>query len=416
MLKNRSVWLGLTGNLLEHYDAALFGLLAPFLAPLFFPSENPIESLILTYALLPMGFLMKPAGAIFFGWFGDRFGRRRALSASLFGMAAATAAIGFIPTHNQIGAWAPALLSLARALQSAFAAGQTAGGAIYILEAVDEKKRVFASSLFDASGILGILIGSAFVTFWSEEWRWMFWAGALTGLIGSALRWDGKEEPPLMKKKNFPFKILWEERVSVISIAMVAGFSYVNYYLITTFMNGFLPQISSITKSQAMELNTLLLCFDMAMLPLLGWAARKVEKEKLMLFAILSILILSTPLFLLLENGSITTAAMVRLTLTFLGVALAAPFHAWAYERAPKEHRFLICAVGTAIGSRMLGAPAPALGLCLYQWTGWIPSATIPVWILGIGSAAFLAVGLRKKLERIVDKGLKMTHDSPISR
>ncbi|MBS0624952.1 MAG: MFS transporter [Verrucomicrobia bacterium] len=404
-MKNRSLWLGLIGNVLEHYDAALFGLLAPFLAPLFFPTDSPVVSLALTYALLPMGFLSKPLGAFLFGWFGDRFGRRRALSISLFGMAISTGMIGFLPTYDQAGVWAPILLAVTRGCQSLFAVGETTGGALFVLEKVSEGRRTIASSLFDASGILGILLGSYLVSHWNIDWRLLFWVGASAGLVGAVLRLD-KDSEPEIKSLELPFKILWKQWKPILGIAFVSGFSYFNYYLITTFMNGFLPLISSITREEALELNTGLLCFDLAALPFFGWLARKIPKERLMGGAIMAILVLSVPLFGLLEGASYWTAAGVRLTFTLFGVALAAPFYAWAFEKAPENHRFLICAVGSAIGSRMLGSPAPVIGLSLYEWTGWVPASILPLWILGIGSLCFLTLFSWKKLERIMRKSV----------
>jgi MHS family proline/betaine transporter-like MFS transporter len=235
--------------------------------------------------------------------------------------------------------------------------------------------------------------------------------GASAGVVGALLRWEKGEEE--LKSSALPFKVIWKESRALISIAFVAGFSYFNYYLITTFMNGFLPLVSSITKKEAMELNTGLLIVDMAALPLFGYLAKKVPKEKMMLGAILAILIGSIPLFQMLEGATLGTAAFVRLTLTIFGVALAAPFHAWAFERAPAEHRFLICAVGTAIGSRLLGSPAPAVGLWLYEWTGWAPAAAAPLWILGLCAAGWLAIG-RKRLSTIHEKNLTQSfRDAP---
>ena len=129
--------IAMVGNILEHYDHALFGLLAPFLAPLFFEEKDPLTALILTYGMLPFGILMRPLGSLFFGWIGDLFGRTRALFFSLLGMAAVTFAMGCLPTHVEVGYLAPLLLALGRILQNFFAAGESVGGAIYVLERTD---------------------------------------------------------------------------------------------------------------------------------------------------------------------------------------------------------------------------------------------------------------------------------------
>lgn len=71
------------GNLLEYYDIALYTLLVPFLAPSIFPSSDPLTALILMYAILPLGKIARPLGSLFFGYFGDRLGRKKAISFSL---------------------------------------------------------------------------------------------------------------------------------------------------------------------------------------------------------------------------------------------------------------------------------------------------------------------------------------------
>ncbi len=383
---------GLFGNIFEHYDAALFGFLAPFLAPLFFPSIDPIEGLIYTYALLPFGFLSRPIGAIFFGKMGDRVGRRKTLAITLFGMAICTGMIGFLPIYEMAGVVAPILLGALRLLQNFFSAGEITGGAIYILEGTGEKKRCLWSSFYDASGILGILIASAATGFFQEYWRCLFWAGSLTGIAGAIVRLKG-EELPVQKDPEPAYRILWRHKMAVGSIAAVAGFSYANYYLLTNFMNGFLPFISSITKVEAVQANTLLLIGDFFLLPIFGLIAMKLGKEKLMQSALACSIALTIPLLGLLKDCSPALAIGVRLSFVCIGIALSAPFHAWALEAAPKNHRYLVGAFGTAVGSRLIGAPIPAMALWLYHKTNWVEIAAFPV----IVSALIAWVAMRRR-------------------
>jgi len=384
---------GIFGNILEHYDAALFGFLAPFLAPLFFPEHDPIQALIYTYALLPLGCLSRPIGAIFFGKMGDRIGRRKTLALSLFGMAISTGMVAFLPIYEEIGIAAPILLGLLRLLQNFFSAGEITGAAIYILEDTGEKKQCLWSSFFDASGILGILIASAATGFFQESWRILFLAGSFTGIAGAMVRWKGGEI--LVKKDPEPaYRILWRHKMAVASIAAVAGFSYANYYLLTNFMNGFLPLVSSITKVEAIQANTFLLIGDFILLPLFGLLAMKLGKEKLMMSSLAASIALTIPLLGLLKGCAPGIAIAVRVCLALIGIGLAAPFHAWALEAAPRSHRYLVGALGTAIGAKLIGAPIPAMALWLYQKTGWIETAAFPV----IASAilAWTAMSRRK--------------------
>jgi MHS family proline/betaine transporter-like MFS transporter len=372
------------GNFFEHYDHALFGFLSPFLAPLFFPETEPIVALIYTFAMLPLGILSKPLGAIVFGRLGDRIGRKRTFSFTLMGMAVVTGAMGFIPLFQD--ASTPFVWGSFRLLQGFFAAGETTGGAIYVLEKLKEEKRCFWGSLFDASGILGILAASGAVSlafYWKISYCWLFWAGSLTGAIGAFVHLSA-DEPWIKKESSKTFRSLWAHKKPLAEIALVAGFSYANYYLLATFMNGFLPLAGIISKTEAIEMNTLLLIGDLILLPLFGFLGEKIGKEKLMIGALILASIAIVPLFSLAEEANYFSALTIRMSLTCIGVALAAPYHAWAIERAPKEHRYLIGAVGATIGSRLIGAPAPAISLWLYQKTGLAEMAATPTLIMAL--------------------------------
>jgi MFS family permease len=128
---------------------------------------------------------------------------------------------------------------------------------------------------------------------------------------------------------------------------------------------------------QALTLNTLLLGVDFLLLPLFGWLSMHIEKDKMIFTAIFLGACLALPLFLLLEGASLWIAGGVRITLTVIGVCLAAPYHAWAMETAPPERRFMVCAMGAALGDRLIGASTPMAGLWLYHQTGWIASPAI---------------------------------------
>ena len=125
------LWNACLGNLFEHYDTALFGFLSPFLAPLMFPRHEPITALILTYAIIPLGMLARPLGSLVFGYIGDVYGRREALSLTLMGMAVISGAMALIPVSREPGMLAPLLFFLGRALQNFLSGGETMGGAIF---------------------------------------------------------------------------------------------------------------------------------------------------------------------------------------------------------------------------------------------------------------------------------------------
>jgi len=371
---------GTIGNLLEHYDSALFGLLAPFIAPLFFENQDPITALILTYAMLPLNLITRPIGALIFGWIGDTCGRKQTLFISLFGMSVVTVSIGLLPTQAEIGPIAPLFLAIARMLQGFFAAGEIVSGAIFVLEHTKEKDREFISSLYDASTIAGILIASALVTLLScdgiveTHWRLLFYGGGVTAFFGAFLRYntfEGNEMPkPHALPKKKIFLILKENRASLFKIVIASGFSYITYSLAFTLMNGYIPLVTSLSKSDVMKSNTWLLVVDAFLLPLFGYVANRFGKEKLMFFGALTLAFIAVPVFSLLTEASLATVIFVRLSIILCGVAFAAPYHAWALEQVPTHHKGLILSFGYTLGSQLIGSPSAAVCLWMYKTTG----------------------------------------------
>ncbi len=400
---------GIIGNILEHYDNALFSLLAPFIAPLFFVEQDPVTALILTYGMLPLGMLGRPLGSLFFGWIGDRWGRRQALFCSLFGMAFATVSIGFLPTYAQVGFYAPLFLFIGRLLQSFFAAGETAGAAIYVLEQTKVAKRGFVSSLYDASSIVGILIGSGLVTLFSylgnieQMWRWLFWLGGLTAVFGLILRMKTQETGEFVRSTNF-FQGLKDQKKALLSIILASGFSYTTYAFPFVLMNSYIPLVTSISKPEAMRINTMLLVVDMFLLPLFGFFAHRFGKERVMLFGAVGSALSSLPLFYILGvTSSLMMVIAVRLTIVIFGVAFAAPYHAWAIEQVPAQSRYTVLSLGHALGSQLIGAPASAICLWLYKQLGWSVAPGFYLMAVAMGASWIISRSLLDFSKREID-------------
>jgi len=390
---------GILGNIFEHYDTALFGLLAPFIAPLFFPTHSALSALILTYGMLILGIASKPLGALVFGSIGDRFGRKKALSLTLFGMALVTCFMGFLPTYAQAGGMAPVLLCLCRVSQSFFAAGETTGGAILVLEKAGEKQRSFLSGLYGSSSIIGIFLASFVVMIvarfeesFSYFWRLPFFLGSVCGVCGIYLRLQIEE--PLQPTSKTSIKTHLSElikyRAAFFPIMFASGFSYCTYTFSCTLMNGFLPFVSPISKQQACSMNTTLLVLDCLLLPVFGLLARRFSKEKLMSIAAFSLVLFAIPLFTLLEGANWPIAFFVRSVIMTLGVAFAAPYYHWAFEQAPPSMRYTNMAVAAAVGTQLIGVPSTSLSLLLYQKTGWVGAPAL--YLMAVAAYAGVSV------------------------
>jgi MHS family proline/betaine transporter-like MFS transporter len=367
------LWSTYLGNFFEHYDTTLYAFLSVFLAPLLFPGEDQITGLILMYAIIPLGMLVRPIGAVFFGYIGDNYGRQQALFFTLGGMSIVSGLIALSPTYSQAGMFAPMFFCLGRLMQNFFAAGEAMGGAILLLENADDKRHDILSSLFSTSTIGGIILASAGVSLFGyyngieSGWRLLYFIGCITALFGVIIR---RQTSPLSIKippaiPEAPLlslsKTIFTYRKVLCLIAIGSGFNYANYSIALVLMNGFIPLVSSFTNSQMIALNTLLLVFDFCTLPFFGWLASKVSREKVMLCASISIVLTGIPLVMLVPHASFTSLLLIRVCLVTFGVAFCAPFHAWAQKLVPQAHRYTIISLGYALGSQLLGGPTAAL-------------------------------------------------------
>src|SRR5438046_8147032 len=129
----KAITAGVIGNVLEWYDFGVYGYLVPTISQLFFPGGDPTVSLLSTFAVFGVGFVMRPVGSILFGIYGDKHGRRKALSAVIFVMAIATFAMGLLPTYAQAGVLAPALLVVVRLFEGLSAGGGSGAWTPYML-------------------------------------------------------------------------------------------------------------------------------------------------------------------------------------------------------------------------------------------------------------------------------------------
>ncbi|QVL56270.1 MAG: MFS transporter [Simkaniaceae bacterium] len=391
-----------TGNLFEHYDKALFAFLAPFLAPLFFETSSPITALIYTYAMMPLGLFSRPLGALIFGRIGDRRGRKSALCLTLLGMALTTTLMGCIPTYKTVGWVAPSLLALGRLIQNFFASGETTGGSLLILESCPNERRSFYNGLYGCSTILGILIASFGVTALSFQgsiettWRMLYWIGGITGAFGLFMRFYAVEGEIAIKPRISILPLLWKYRFQFLMIVFTSGFSYANYYMITSFLNGYLPLIGSITKGEAMQANTYILGFDFLLLPLAGILATRFPKEKLLLFFGGLICVLAIPLYSFLPTAPLMVVMAIRLVFVSFGVGFSVVLAPFYQDLIPAESRYTLIAFGNAIGSQLLGTSACSFSFFLYKQTGWAASPAL--YLMGLATVAIFSVYLGSRI------------------
>ena len=144
-------------NAIEWFEIVIFGYFAGIISRLFFPSEDPLTSLLLAFATFGVTFVMRPVGAVILGIYGDRRGRKAALQLSIVLMMVGSAAIAFAPDYRSIGYLAPAILLVGRLIQG-FAVGGEFGSATAFLAEQDPARRGFyASWQFASQGLTAVL-------------------------------------------------------------------------------------------------------------------------------------------------------------------------------------------------------------------------------------------------------------------
>jgi MFS transporter, MHS family, proline/betaine transporter len=196
--KTRAIVATSIGNMLEWYDFTVYALFAGYLAGNFFPSDDKNTRLLKTFLVFGLGFVVRPLGAILIGNYGDRAGRKAALTLTILLMAAGTAIIALSPTYASIGIGAPILLLLGRVLQGFSAGGEVGGATAYLLESAEPAQRGRVASWLEASmgmaNILGALaafsVTAVLSTSQVQAWGWRipFIVGLSIAPVGLYLR------------------------------------------------------------------------------------------------------------------------------------------------------------------------------------------------------------------------------------
>lgn len=390
---------------------ALYGLLSPIFAPLFFPNFNHLSALILTYSIIPLGMLIRPFGSLFFGYLGDTYGRESTLFISLVGMSVISCMIGLTPTYVQIGMMGPLLLTCGKLTQNFLASGEVIGGAVYLLENTQEKYHNLLSSLYDCSTVLGIILASGGISLiyyfdvQQDGWRVLYLFGCITAIFGAILRWRikpnqltqlGNNSKAILSKA---LNTIWKSKKETVTIMLAAGFGYSTYSVALVMINGFVPLISDISHQQMIKINTGMLLFDLIILPIFGSIANIFSRQKMMITAALSAALSGIPIFMLLEGSNLLTVLVIRIWLVIVGVCFSATFYSWSQNLVPKEERYTILSFGYALGTQLFGGPTATVSLWLFKMTGIAHSAA---WYwMGLGLASTIAIVICHKKDSL---------------
>ena len=157
----RAVLASMFGTVVEWYDFSVYGAASALVfGRVFFPHFDPMAGLLASYAAFAVGFLIRPIGGVFFSFFGDKYGRKPVLIATLLIMGCSTTAIGLLPSYAAIGFWAPVLLVTLRVVQGFGAGGEFAGAILFASEYAPPGRRGIYGAFAPASVMLSLLLSA----------------------------------------------------------------------------------------------------------------------------------------------------------------------------------------------------------------------------------------------------------------
>lgn len=383
----RAITAGVIGNVLEWYDFGVYGYLVPTISALFFPGGDQVVSLLSTFAVFGVGFVMRPVGSIVFGIYGDRYGRRKALSAVIFVMALATFAMGLLPTYAQAGILGPALLVVVRLFQGLSAGGEWGGSTSYIVEFAPGTRRGFFGS-FQLVGVGGgFLLGSLTAALLNGVlteadrlawgWRLPFLFGIAVGLVGAYLRWRLDDTPKYteLEEKHAVAQAPLGEALKQYPRETLLGFGVtlhntVAYYIALIYMNSFIVSAGKLPQATAAWIVTGSLAVFVLMMPLMGWLSDRVGRRPLLLFSCAGYIVLGYPFFLMAASGNVGLTILSQLLMILLYVPYAGACPAYYAEIFPTRVRYTALSIGYNIAVAIFGGFAPFIATFLVRETG----------------------------------------------
>jgi MHS family proline/betaine transporter-like MFS transporter len=377
---------GMIGNALEWYDYALYAQFASIISQHFFPSQDPMTSLIAAFGVFAVGFIVRPLGAVLFGIIGDKYGRRAALSLAILLMSVPTACIGLLPSYEQIGIAAPILLTFIRFLQGLSLGGEFSGCIAYVVEHAPMSKRGLAGSTSFVSMCIGILMGSLTAIFMSSilsesdlkswGWRLPFIAGLGIGAIGLYIRMNLSESPVYQKAKDegeISAAPLTEVMVGYMRPLLIAMGIYMNvtipFYLVTIFVNNFMQSMLKYPISQAVFINCMSLLTLIVFMPLSAFVSDRVGRKPILLTGIILNILLAYPIFLMLNSGGFVLPLISQLLFAASTGIYMGPMPTTLVELFPTRVRFTGVAVSYNLIAGLFGGTAPMFSFWLINAT-----------------------------------------------
>src|SRR5213596_4079940 len=403
------------GTIIEWYDFYIFGSLAVFLAPVFFPSKTLGTSLILYLGTFAAGFAVRPFGALVFGRLGDKVGRKYAFLLTITIMGSATTIIGLLPSYQAIGLLAPAILLFIRMLQGLALGGEYGGAAIYVAEHAPDEKRGYWTSFIQTTATLGLFLALGVVlilkaimgvpAFNDWGWRIPFLLSAVLVAVSLYFRWKLRETPLFARLKA-------EGRTSKAPLREALA-SWANWKLILLALFGatagqvvvwytgqfyalyFMQTSLNMDATLASLIILIALALATPFFIVFGRLSDRIGRKKIIMAGCLLAAVTYFPIFAGIAAFSKPPNVPVLIALNFILVfyvtMVYAPIAAFLVEFFPARIRYTALSVPYHLGNGEFGGFTPVIATAIVVWTGniflflfWCISIPVMTFLIGM--------------------------------
>lgn len=405
------------GTTIEWFDYLLFGAATVLiLNPLFFPSDNPVNSNLAGFGAIAVAFVARPLGGLFFGHHGDRIGRKRMLVLSVLLMGAGTFAVGLLPTYDQIGIWAPILLVALRFFQGFAVGGEWGGAVLMSLEHAPAHRRAFFASFPQAGVPAGVVLSTGAIAvitqvFTDEQllagaWRIPFLASILLSGVGLFIRLRVTESPAFLKaqKGGELRKVPAADVVRSHKHALVAGMltslaPNAIFYLASTFFLSYATTELDVSRSIVLAALMVAAGIEMFTLPLFAILADRWTPRQFMIATSLIVAAGCLPVFLMLNTATVVGVfGAYLLALPLLHGVSYGVVSAFIAQLYPADVRYTGTSLSYQLGGVVSSAPVPIIAALLLSWTG--SSTSISLYVIGACIIGAVAIATAPRVVR----------------
>lgn len=414
--QTRIILAGTLGNLIESFDMAICGLLSVFIAKYLIGDAS--KGLFLVFLTFFAGYLARPLGAMLMGLLSDIYGRKIILAGSILSMGVSTTLIGFVPPQSTIGIFSVITLLFLRIIQSFSCGAEYLNSSAYLVENAETSKKGFWgcwASFGAMSGLLMASLTALAVTYFTHhypEQDWLIWRiPFIIALLGSSIGLyirlcipESMEYIIYYADRPKPtFKNLFGESVNYIKnnkiqslyvfalscLGVTTTFQIYIYGPMQAHLYGGL-QDHEIVTSNIISLIVLLSTF-----PLIGKLSDKVNREKIVIWASIGLLILSHPFFNSLAQNNFYEFVLKQALIAIPAGAYYATVPVMLAEMFPIKLRCTVLSVIYSTAASLSAGLAPLISFMLVQRTGAPTSPSILILILV--SISFIAIFIRSR-------------------